>query len=300
MANTSLKPPILLIGNGRSGTNMIRELFAQHTDIVDWDEPRTIWVHPDPGRPHDVFTAEDATAKAKHYIRRRFEKYQKQHGGRRIFEKTPSNTLRIPYIHAIFPESPIIYIIREPFAQISSSELLWRQLPHLNRLIARLRKTPKFQLPYYASRFFRDQFRKRILRKEHLSVWGIRYPGIYEDIKNLTTEQVIAKQWVACSQYADADLPAVDPSQVIRVRYEQFVQDPVTQFDRLAQHVGIAMTDELAAITSNKPSILTVRTSGEGSILTRSDYVCRSLRGKWTSKAMRYRKKGSLPGKSSR
>lgn len=160
-------------------------------------------------------------------------------------EKTPSNMLRIPYVRAIFPESRLVYLIREPLANLSSSELKWREPITLRHAWRRLMLTPKTQLPYYIGRLARDTFGSRLLKRKHVSVWGVRYPGIQEDLCRLTTEQVIAKQWAACSRQAEEDLAAVPAELVLRVRYEDFVADPVPQFKRVLDHFNLTMTPSL-------------------------------------------------------
>src|SRR5262245_22501738 len=102
---TELKPPIFLIGNYRSGTTITQNLIGLHPDIVTWYEPRTLWLYADPGRSHDEFSDADATDKVSAYIRRQFLNYQLRNGGRKIMENTPSNVLRVPYVHKMFPDS---------------------------------------------------------------------------------------------------------------------------------------------------------------------------------------------------
>ena len=247
-----LKPPIFLLGNVRSGTTMIQNFFAEHPDIVRWFEPRTVWVYAAPRRKHDRFDASDARPRVKRYIRKRFLKYQRMHDGRRIMEKTPSNMMRIPYVEAIFPESKYLYLVREPLAQLSSSEIEWQKPINRWKAWSRVKETPKTQLYYYAGRAFMDHFKVRVLKHRHVSVWGVRYPGIYDDLKTLTTEEVIAKQWVACSQQAEADLATIDPAKVLRMRYEDFVADPVTNFNRILEHFDLDMPRELAASVKTK------------------------------------------------
>lgn len=241
-----LKPPIFLLGNVRSGTTMLWRFFGQHPEVQAWYEPRTVWMYADPGRPHDRFDASDATPRVIRYIRKRFLKYQRQHGNLQIMEKTPSNVLRIPYVRAIFPESKFAYIIRDPLANLSSSELKWQSAIAGRRLRSQLLNTPKSQLPYYAWRMFSDHFRTKVLRQRYVSIWGVRYPGIYENRKRLSVEQIIARQWVACAQQAEEDLAEIDPALVLRLRYEEFVEQPVEQFEKLLQHFDLDMTPELA------------------------------------------------------
>lgn len=226
---------------------MLHGYFDLHPQVVAWYEPRTIWVYADPGRPHDRFTAEDATPRVKRYIRRRFLKHQLSHGDLRVMEKTPSNLMRIPYVRAIFPESRYVYVIRSAFPYLSSSELRWRLPITLGHTWERLREVPKTQLPYYLHRYVRDHIRIRILRHKHASIWGVRYPGVYEDLAAMSVEEVIARQWAAASRQAEADLADMDPSLTLRIRYEDFVADPVNQFERILHHFDLSMTAELAA-----------------------------------------------------
>ena len=243
-----LQPPIFLIGNVRSGTSMMHDLFDAHPDVQGWSEPRTLWTYADPRRKHDRFDASDATPRVQRYIRKQFLKRQIQGGGLRVMEKTPSNVLRIPYVHAIFPESKLLYIRRDPLANLSSTDLKWSNRPiNRQRTLQRLQETPLTQLPWYASEFLSSQFRIRVLGKERVGIWGVRYPGIYDDLKRMTVEEVIAHQWVACVRQADEDLRTVDPDLVMRVRYEEFVQSPIDHFERISEHFGVRMTPEFKA-----------------------------------------------------
>lgn len=240
-----LKPPIILFGNVRSGTSMMHDLFDLHPQVKSWYEPRTIWVYADPGRKHDRFDASDATPRVRRYIRRRFLRFQRAHDNRRIMEKTPSNLMRIPYVDAIFPESKFLYMVREPLANLSSSELRWRTPIHMQHTWERLRETPKLQLHYYLGRFLYDNISVRIFRRKHVSVWGVRYPGVYDDLHRLTTEQVIAKQWVRCCQQAETDLAEIDPQRIMRVRYEDFVASPVDHYQQICRHFDIDITPQI-------------------------------------------------------
>lgn len=229
----------------------MHDLFNMHPEVESWYEPRTIWVYADPGRRHDRFDETDAQPRVVNYIRGRFLRYQREHENARIMEKTPSNLLRIPYVHAIFPEARYLYLVREPLANISSSELMWHTPVHLNKVRRRLKETPKSQLHYYAARYVVDHSRIKILRKSHLSVWGVRYPGIYEDIKRMKVEEVIAKQWVECSRQARIDLERLEPGTVLYMRYEDFVASPLDSFATVLAHFDLDMTPEIEKALRN-------------------------------------------------
>ena len=241
-----LKPPIILFGNFRSGTTLLHKLIAAHPAVVPLYEPVGLWLYADPRRAHDEFEEQDATDKVKQYIRGWFLKYQQQNGNRIIVEKTPHNILRIPYIRAIFPEAHFLYIVRNPLSFVSSVELKWQQPATRKRLVKRLKTTPLTQLQHYLKRFLSQQWNNRILRRKYLSIWGPRYKGIQEDLKTQDLITVIARQWSRSSSKAERDMALFEAGRVLRLRYEDFVQDPISDMQRICAHCGLEMTNDLA------------------------------------------------------
>jgi len=244
--SSELKPPIILFGNFRSGTTLLQKLIAAHPDVVSLYEPVGLWLYADPGRSHDEFDESDATDHVKRYIRNEFSNYQQQHETRMIVEKTPHNILRIPYVRAIFPEAHFLYIVRNPLSFVSSVELKWQQPATRKRIVKRLKSTPVTQLHHYLKRFLNQQWSNRILRRKYLSIWGPRYKGIQEDLKTEDLMVVIARQWSRASIKAERDLALFEDSQVLRLRYEDFVQNPISDMERICAHCGLQMTNEMA------------------------------------------------------
>jgi hypothetical protein len=240
-----LKAPIILFGNTRSGTTIVQKVMSVHRDIVDWYEPRTLWLCADPGRRHDEFDESDATDQVKRYIRGQFLRYQRQHGDCVVMEKTPANIFKIPYVRAIFPEATFLYMVRDPFSFISSVEFKWQRPVTTKGIRRRLKYTPITQLYHYAGRLIGDQFRKRILRRKYLKIWGPRYKGIEEDLKTCDLLTVIARQWSKGSRKAEKDLALFGDGEVLKLRYEDFVIDPVSDLERICAHCGLEMTDAM-------------------------------------------------------
>jgi len=243
--SSEMKPPIIIFGNTRSGTTIVQKVMSTHPDIVQWYEPRTLWLYSDPHRRHDEFDESDATEKVKRYIRAQFLKFQKQHGNRVVMEKTPANILKIPYVRAIFPEATFLFIVRNPFSFISSVEMKWQRPVTSKGIRRRLKYTPITQLHHYAGRLIGQQFQKRILRRKYLSLWGPRYRGMEEDLKTSDLLTVIARQWSECSRKAENDLSLFGNGRVLRLRYEDFVEDPISDLERICAHSGLEMTNNI-------------------------------------------------------
>lgn len=246
MRSDELKPPIILFGNFRSGTTLLHKLISAHPDVVSLYEPVSLWLYADPARDHDEFDEQDATDKVKRYIRREFLKYQQQHGNRIVVEKTPHNILRISFVRAIFPEARFLYIVRNPLSFVSSVELKWQQPATKKRLIKRLKFTPITQMHHYLKRFISQQWNKRVLHRKYLSIWGPRYKGIQEDLKTNDLMTVIARQWSRSSSKAERDLALFEDGQVLRLKYEDFVQYPISHMQRICAHCGLQMTENMA------------------------------------------------------
>jgi len=238
-----LKPPIILLGNFRSGTTIAQKLIGLHPSTVTWYEPRTLWVYADPGRPHDEFHESDATQDVVRYIRRRFLKYQSKHQGRRILEKTPSNVLRVPYVHAIFPDATYLYIIRNPFSYISSMELKWQKRKTWAGLLRTLKDTPPTQLHHYGGDFLSHMVMGRILKKKYMSIYGPRYRGIDIDLKEQDKLTVMARQWAVCSRIAREQVAQLRGQRVLSFRYEDLVENPEAWLEQIYRHCDLELDD---------------------------------------------------------
>lgn len=246
MTASKLKPPIILIGNHRSGTSIAQSLIGLHPEIVTWYEPRTLWRYPDPARDHDECDESDATEEVIRYIRGRFFKYQSRHGNRQVMEKTPSNVLRVPLVYKVFPESVYLHIVRNPFSCMNSIDTEWHRTKKTWKGIGRsLSDAPVTQLHHYTREFIGHMIVRKILKGPYLPIYGPRYRGIEQDVKDHGVLRVAARQWARCNRKAREDLARLLNGRVLTFRYEDLMRDPETLVQRIYEHCGLDCDEKI-------------------------------------------------------
>jgi hypothetical protein len=104
---------------------------------------------------------------------------------------------------------------------------------------------PISQLHHWVRRYVVQQIYKRVLKRKYLSIWGPRYKGVHGDLKMHDLLVVIARQWSECSRKAEKDLALFGNGRVLRLRYEDFVEDPISDLVRICAHCGLEMTNNM-------------------------------------------------------
>ncbi len=238
-----MQPPIILVGTHRSGTSWLTRVFSKHPDLACWMEPRYVWSWGNNYRPDDVLGAIDATPQIVQHIRRRFQQFVQQQGKVRLFEKTPSNCLRLPFVYQVFPEAKIIHIIRDGRSVFSSaSDILETGYYRPDKLKSRfremLRETPIVEWPAYWPRV-QETLVSKLLGKP-LPFWGPRPEGWRNWLGSHPKAVILAKQWAATASKAVADGDKLPSSQYFRFKYEHLINNPeatikaVVEFSELA------------------------------------------------------------------
>ena len=92
--------PVIIIGAGRSGTNMLRDVLTQMPGVGTWpcDEINYIWRHGNTRFPTDEFGPQQATPAVKAYIQRIFVRFAEKHKLAYVVEKTCANSLRVGFV----------------------------------------------------------------------------------------------------------------------------------------------------------------------------------------------------------
>ncbi|MEL6554654.1 MAG: sulfotransferase [Cyanobacteria bacterium J06621_11] len=224
----STTAPIILVGTHRSGTSWLTRVFQQHPDLACWMEPRYVWSWGNNYKPNDVLTQQDAQPHIAHHIRQRFERFVQSQGKHRLFEKTPSNCLRIRFIHAVFPNAKIIHLLRDGRSVFNSaSDMLESGFYRPDKLTSRfyemLKETPMYEWPAHWPRI-RDTLSSKLTKKP-LPYWGPRPEG-WQDWLSESSDVVLAKQWAATAMQAASDGENLPSSQYARFRYEDLIVQP--------------------------------------------------------------------------
>jgi hypothetical protein len=245
------QPPVLVVGAGRSGTNLLRDVLCSFSGFATWpcDEINYIWRHGNRDAATDELTEADARPEVISYVRRAFDRQRRRAGGTTVVEKTCATTLRIAFAHRIVPEARFVVIVRDGRDVTVSAMRRWTAGLDVAYLARKARFVPVGDLPYYAARYARSRLARRRDEERRLSTWGPRFAGLDDAVRSRTLAEVCALQWSRCVETADAQLTAaVDPAAVHRLTYEDLVRDPGREVTRLAEFLGVKVSAPLPDI----------------------------------------------------
>jgi hypothetical protein len=257
MTATDRSRPVVIVGAGRSGTNVLREVLCSFPGFGTWpcDEINYIWRHGNRGAPTDELTLGDARPEVVRYVRGAFDRQQRRSGGDAVVEKTCATTLRVGFAHRIVPEARFVVIVRDGRDVTVSAMRRWTAGLGLRYLARKARFVPPADLAYYAQRYARARLARFGTADRRLSTWGPRFAGLDEAVRARPLAEVCALQWARCIETADRQLATIDPLSVHRLRYEDLVAAPEKEVARLAEFLQVATPDESALPIMNARSV---------------------------------------------
>jgi hypothetical protein len=232
---------ILIVAAGRSGSKMLRAILNQTPETVIFPrEINYLWRHGNAGFPTDELTARHARPEVVAFIREQFGRLSARAGGMRVVEKTCANCLRIPFVHAVFPEAHIVHLIRDGRSVAESARRRWLARPDLFYLLEKARWVPVRDLPYYAWRFARFQLGRLVGKDRSPTSWGPRFAGLERIIENHRLIEICGIQWRECVHAAEEGLAQLPASQRTTVKYEEIVCDPAGATCDLYSRLGLS------------------------------------------------------------
>lgn len=251
---TPLDQPLIVVGAGRSGTTMIREALMQHPLVAGFEfEMNMMWRYGNALLDHDQLDPDRHLSPRKRaWIRAAFARELTAQGRERILDKTVANVMRLRYIAAVLPECRILHVIRDGRAVTASAMKRWRAVSSPGYAWTKSRTVPPRDLPLYALRAGVRALKRRLLRRAYSQSWGPRWPGFDDDVRTLSLARVCARQWRLSVESALEQQQALPPDAYLEIRYEQLVQHPEREFDRVREFFGLPGDDGFRAWTANE------------------------------------------------
>lgn len=246
---------VFLIGAARSGTKFLRDVVGSSHAVapVPFDV-NYVWRYRNESLPDDSIPPERADPEIGAFVRRTLSRMARRSKGTLtpiVIEKSVSNVFRVPFIYTIFPEAKFIHLIRDGRDVTVSATRQWQSPSDVTYLLDKIRYFPLRNVRY-ALWYLKNAVASRIDNRQPFAIWGPRYPGIGEDVQNLSVMEVAAKQWAASVAAADDGFASIPERQRYSIRYEDLVADPSALADLLA---FLDIPDPERVITSYEASV---------------------------------------------
>lgn len=237
---------VIIVGAPRSGTNMLRDVLTSLEGIATWpcDEINYIWRHGNVRFPSDEIPEDLATPAVKNYIQQRFQDIQRKYSADIVVEKTCANSLRVPFVDAVVPDAKYVFIYRDGLDATGSAKERWTAELDIPYILEKVRFVPKMDLPYYALRYFWARVYRFISREKRLAFWGPALDGMQSILQKHSLNEVCALQWQRCVDKSEEAFARMPEGKVVRVCYEDFVRNPVTELSRILAFLGKEVPQE--------------------------------------------------------
>jgi hypothetical protein len=229
--------PVFIVGAPRSGTSLLYAILRTSAAFDHWPgEAHEVWeadYHPALREwESNVLDAGDVRPDAARRIRRSF--FLTAGKNKRLLDKTPRNSFRVPFVDALFPDSCFVFLQRDGRENINSLINAWRTPRYRTYLLPEPHAIPGVDPNWW----------KFVL-----------YPGWRDDLYG-PLEIVCARQWTSSNDHALKGLDAVASDRTITVRYEDLVDRPVEETARVMDFLGLPFENavrERAAQTHENP-----------------------------------------------
>ncbi len=274
-ANSPDTPFVFIVGSPRSGTTILGTIFDRHEHISQWYEPYFVWDRHFRDALDDVRSRADATPEVKAFLRKAFFDYRAKRGSRLVVDKSPRNSLKVPFIQEIFPNARFVHILRDGRDVTLSINREWKK----RRAIAGAGKnSPGFDYqkavrvvdgwlkrqPYMIDRvraFWFETHGHVFNKKKHLNRlrwngdvgWGPRFKNWTDIYHHVSLLEFNAYQWAHCVRGVRQAWPDIPEHNRMEIRYEDLITRPETILNTLLNFMGLEYDDQfLSAIPQLK------------------------------------------------
>jgi hypothetical protein len=235
----TMPDPVFVSGCSRSGTTVTFETLAASGKFLNFGyEIPQFWnaLHGplNNGWQSEAANAEQAQPAHRDAAQRYF--FQRLGIGR-VLEKTCINTMRVDYLHRLFPRARVVFIHRDGRDNVSSMIEGWRHG----------RTDGGFGL----EQFF-GPFPERVaINGGEFREWHFFLPPGWRAYNQASLEEVCAFQWVSANRLALDARARIPEDQWIQVRYEDLFDRPVEMFATMFDRLGVPFDDAVRARCAN-------------------------------------------------
>jgi len=242
--------PIFIISAPRSGSTLLFETLSRNKNL--WtlgEECHTIYrAIPSLDPVHNNFdsgalTAEQATPEVGNIVRAGFTMYLRNSGNARFvqlpdmirpkkirfLEKTPRNSLNIPFLNNIFPDASYIFLSRDAASNINSIIEAWGVGLQDGSFVT------------FAN-----------LKGWELKHWCMLLPEGWRKYNGRSIAEIAAFQWKECNETIMKDLSLIPKERQIHITYEELISNPEKELKRLNDFCGISDGVEDIGLQDNK------------------------------------------------
>ncbi len=240
---TTFDRPVFIMSPPRSGSTLLFETLAQargvytiggesHAMIEGVPELNVIAHNYNSNR----LDARLATPELAEKLRRRFAAELRDRDGMRpanqpvrLLEKTPKNSLRIPFLAKVFPQALFVFLYRDVRETLSSMIEAW----HSGRF-ATYRNLPGWtgELP-----------------------WSLLLTPGWRELNGLPLPQIVARQWETATRILLDDLAAIAPERITIARYDALLADPMAEIAYLCKSVDFAWDRPLDSLPLSRYTV---------------------------------------------
>lgn len=242
MALPDMPDPIFIVGCSRAGTTVTFETIRKSPSLLSFPYEIPQFWHSLFGPWDNQWLSEAALFNNSNPSHRdkAFKYFYARLGKGWVLDKSCINTLRIPYLNALFPDAIFIYIHRDGRDNVSSLMDGWRHNNHfgLSKLLGEIPADIQIN-----NGEFKD--------------WCFFLPPDWRDYNNSSLEEVCAHQWLTANRLALEAKILIPEKKWIQLRYEDIFDSPIEMFQDVFDRLELPFTDEIkthCANLNNRPT----------------------------------------------